>query len=65
MTPSMASKKQSKHSMMGAISRRLSPLEKTAMVAGSNSTHDFGGLTPEEIYEELLSKEAGKQMRRD
>jgi len=45
-----------------AISRRLSPLEKTALVAGSNSTHDGEGLSEDEIYEELLSRQVGKRI---
>jgi len=41
-----------------AITRRMSPLEQTAAVAGSNSTHEGQGLTEKEIYTELLSKQS-------
>lgn len=50
-----------KESVGRAVSRRLSPLEKTAMVAGSNSTHEYGvGIDPKDVLEELLSKQNGQ-----
>ncbi len=44
-----------------AITRKLSPLEQTATVADSTSTYEHGsGLSPEEILEEMLSREKDK-----
>ena len=44
-----------------AITRRLSPLEQTATVSDSKSTYEHGaGLKPEEILEEMLSREKEK-----
>jgi hypothetical protein len=45
-----------------AISRRLSPLEKTASVAGMKSTYELGSQMPlDAIYEELQSRELDKR----
>lgn len=47
-----------------AITRRLSPMEQTAGVAGLKSTHDgFSGVSPEDVYNELSTREIDKKLQ--